>query len=131
MSRTGNNRGFSLLEVLVATVILSTAAVLLFPSFFMASDALGIARDQLVAQPWADNKLWEDSRVLEQAGAGAVGSERGEVLLGKRLYVWERRCDEVEPGLQALTLTLRWTAAGKEHEKAYVAWAPAPQRGTL
>ena len=125
MSRTGNSRGFSLLEILVATVILSTAAVFLFPSFFMASDALGLCRDQLVVEPWADNKLWEDSRTLQQAGADTVAADAGEVILGKRLYAWERSCEEVEPGLFSLVLTVRWTAAGKQHETAYVAWVPA------
>lgn len=124
MSRTGNSRGFSLLEVLVAAVILSIGVVFLFPSFFMASDALGIAHDQLVIQSWADNKLWEDARALEQAGQDAAALDAGEVVLGKETYIWERSSEEVDPGLFALTLTVRWTAAGREHERAYVAWVP-------
>ncbi len=124
MSRTGNSRGFSLLEVLVAAVILSIGVVFLFPSFFMASDALGIAHDQLVIQSWADNKLWEDARALEQAGQDAAALDAGEVVLGKETYIWERSSEEVDPGLFALTLTVRWTAAGREHETVYVAWVP-------
>jgi len=122
MSRTGSRDGFSLLEVLVATVILSVGVVFLFPSLFLATDALGISKDQLVVQPWAENKLWEDSRAVEQAGQAAALLDAGEVRLRQKTYIWERRCEEVEPGLAALTLTVRWTSAGKERQAVYATW---------
>jgi len=125
MSRTGSRDGFSLLEVLVASVILTLGAVFLFPAFFLASDALVIAQDRLQIQSWADNKLWEDAQLLEQIGPHVVSSDVGEVALGKRIYSWERDVQELDPGLFAVTLTLRWRAAGKQHEAVYLTYAPA------
>ncbi len=126
MSRTGNRDGFSLLEVLVATVILSVGVVFLFPSFFMATDALGIVNDQLVVQPWAENKLWEDTQALAQARPAVAGLDAGEVQLEKKTYIWERSSEEVEPGLFALTLVVRWVAGGREHEMVFATYVPTP-----
>ncbi len=126
MSRTGNKDAFSLLEVLVATVILSVGVVFLFPSFFLATDALGITNDQLVALPWAENKLWEDARALERVGPAVAGFDAGQVSLGKKTYIWERSSEEVEPGLFVLTLTVRWVAGGREHEMVYATYVPTP-----
>jgi len=122
MSRTGSKSGFSLLEVLVATVILSVGVVFLFPSFFLATDVLMIARDRLVVQSWAENRLWEEGRALQQVGRGAVGAGSGDVLLGKRMYTWEKRIEEIDPGLSAVTLTVRWAAGGRPREGVYTAW---------
>jgi prepilin-type N-terminal cleavage/methylation domain-containing protein len=122
MSRTGSERGFSLLEVLVATVILSIGVVFLFPSFFMAADALVNTRERLTVQSWAENRLWESARTLEQVGGGVVLSDAGEVLLGKKTYAWEMESGEVDPGLSSLSLTVRWTSGGRMQEAAYVAW---------
>ena len=129
MSRTGSEPGFSLLEVLVATVILSVGALFIFPSFFLATDALGIAKDRLTIQSWAEERLWEDARMLEQAGPGALVADAGEVRLGKRVYVWEKGAEEVEPGLFALTLTARWAAGGQARQETYAAWVAAPGTG--
>jgi len=124
MSRTGSDRGFSLLEILVATVILSVGVVFLFPSFFLAADALAIARDRLVVQSWAENRLWEDAMALEQAGAGAVVADAGEVRLGRKTYTWEKAVGEIEPGLFAMTLTARWMTGGRSREADYTTWVP-------
>lgn len=122
MSRTGNKDAFSLLEVLVASVLLTLGAVFLFPSFFMASDALGIAHDQLVVQPWADDKLWDDAQALAQAGVDVPVFDTGEVVLAGKTYTWERSLEQVDPGLFALALTVRWAVAGKERKAVYVTW---------
>jgi len=71
-----------------------------------------IARDRLVVQSWAENRLWEEGRALQQVGRGAVGAGSG----------WEKRIEEIDPGLSAVTLTVRWAAGGRPREGVYTAW---------
>jgi prepilin-type N-terminal cleavage/methylation domain-containing protein len=127
MSRTGTDLGFSLLEILVATVILSIGVVFLFPSFFLSADALAIARDRLALQTWAQERLWEDGQVLRRMGRGAVAADAGEVRLGPKTYAWEEAVEEKDPGLFVLTLRAGWKAAGRPQEETYVAWIDVPE----
>lgn len=84
-----------------------------------------MARDRLVVQTWAENRLWEDEQTLKQSGPGAVAADAGEVQLGSKTYAWQRDVEEKEPGLSALTLTVRWVTSGQARQDSYISWVAA------
>ncbi len=51
--------GFTLVEVMVATAILSFGLVLIYQAFFTSIDAFDRHLNQLNAQIWLDEKFWQ------------------------------------------------------------------------
>ena len=85
MSLTGNKKnGFTLVEAMFATMVLSLGAVLLYEAFFISIDAFNYCADYLSIASLADEKMWEAQDSLSRTG-GSDLTETGGILeaLGK------------------------------------------------
>ncbi len=123
-------RGFTLLEVLVATLILGLGVVTLIQLSSQGLRLLKLSGDQQQAALLAD-------RLVRTAGPLADGAETGQ----EGGMTWERRVvrrdtpDELipphgpAPGLRALTVTVRW-GAGRSLELSSLRLGPRASEQT-
>ena len=122
-------RGFTLLEVLVATLILSLGVVALIQLSSQGLRLVKLSDDQQQAALLAD-RLARATNVLDE---GAAGGREGAMT-------WERRVavvgtpDELTPTsgptteLRALTVTVRW-GSGRSLELASLRLVPRVREG--
>ena len=119
MSLTGNKKsGFTLAEVLFATMALSLGAMLLYEAFFISIDAFNYCADYLNIASFADEKMWEAQDSLSRSG-GADLTETGGILaaLGKT-FKWNLSyglIDEAQ-SLYRIDLVVSWKE-GKRDER--------------
>ena len=102
--RKGNPRGFLLIELLAAALILSTALVILSRSFSSSAGLLQHASSLLRAEMLLEERLLE----LEEADTLAVGSEEG-TSSGSGTFHWLAEIEKKsEPSLYQIALTVSW-----------------------
>ena len=115
-SRTGNN-AFTLIEVLVASVILFAGLGAVLKAYSMAVIALDSAADVLVSTAWLRDK----AAVMELQGkdGGALMSGGGQTRLEGREYRWEvdAREQTITPNLklQSATISITRSPSGAPH----------------
>ncbi len=109
MSRTGN-KGFTLLEVMVAASVLAAGMLAVFESFFGSLDAYNGYVHYLNIAPWADEKIWEAQAQAAAFGPASRVSSAGVLTLRKKDFTWSLSCDtdEASSGLYKLQLTVFW-----------------------
>lgn len=119
MLRIGNRPGFTLVEVMVATAILSFGVTMLYNAFFICIDSVTYASNRLNAGMWAQNKIWEERDALLRSnmtsGTGTLGTES----FNYRNFDWQGSVQPVDDALMALTLTLSWKEAAKHRTFVY------------
>ena len=110
MSKTGNNKGFTLLEVMVASSVLALGILMIFESFFSSLDAYNGYFHYLNVCPWADEKIWEAQTQVAALGPSAHVDSSGVLTLRKKDFNWSLTCDtgEAASGLYKLQLTVSW-----------------------
>ncbi len=111
--------GFTLIEVMVATVVLVVGVVLIFEAFLLSLDALAVFNNRLNAQWFLNEKIWQiQNRLDEPAMAFLTMQDNGEVLLGTEEYTWESAMQIMDPRqeLYSLNLSLNWQQGNKKIE---------------
>jgi prepilin-type N-terminal cleavage/methylation domain-containing protein len=88
-SRTGNNRGFTLLEVMLASVVLALGTVMIYQAYFSLLNSHAYMSEYLRLSPWMDEKLWEAQDVLAHGGGQAGIETHGGFLQGGRKFAWD------------------------------------------
>ena len=108
-SRTGN-RGFTLIEVMVATVILSLGAVMVYQAFFIAADSYNYCLDYLGIAAWMDDKIFEVQEALSRFGALGGITTSGVLTSRNREFSWDILQELIgqPPDLYRLRLTVTW-----------------------
>lgn len=86
MLSTGNNKGFTLIEVMAATAVLSLGLVLIFEAFFSSLDAFDYYTNYFQAAAFAEEKIWEAQDNLKRFGSLAQMQTEGDIeKKGKKL----------------------------------------------
>lgn len=88
MSRIGIKQGFTLIEVMVATVILAVGTMYLSHSFFITLDSYNYCARYLRVLPWADEKVWEAQESLRRFGPAAVITNAGSFTERGKDFSW-------------------------------------------
>jgi type II secretion system protein I len=91
---TARIRGFTLIEVLVALVILSTGIVLVLGAFEASLSALGRSRDVLLASVMIRERMTEADAQLREAGRWE--GDTAETFSSGRYRGFVRRCEVAE-----------------------------------
>ncbi|MCK4993800.1 MAG: prepilin-type N-terminal cleavage/methylation domain-containing protein [Candidatus Omnitrophica bacterium] len=110
------NNGFTLIEVMVATVVLVVGVVVIFESFLISLDALAVFNNRLNAQWFFEEKICQiQSRLNEPAGAFLPLQSNGVISLGAEEYVWISTMQLVDPiqELYRVNLDLSWQQGNK------------------
>ena len=103
-----NNKGFSLLELIVAVAILSAGIVVVMEAIVSSTRAAGLSCDVVSAVFLAEDKLQE----LEYKEANSMISNEPEESEGEQgKFSWKRALNlDAESGLYALDMELKWKA---------------------
>ncbi|MFA5118406.1 MAG: prepilin-type N-terminal cleavage/methylation domain-containing protein [Candidatus Omnitrophota bacterium] len=82
-------RGFTLIEILVTTTILSLGIVFIYEAFFVSLRAYNYYENYLNVAPWMDDKLWEVQDSFTRTGAYDATAAEGEIIVEGRTYTWQ------------------------------------------
>ena len=82
------NRGFTLIEVMTASAVLSLGVVLVYEAFFTSLNSFNYCSNYLGVSPWADEKIWHAQDVLGCAGPSADIDREGEFKKRNKTFKW-------------------------------------------
>ena len=94
MKTSTSARGFTLVEVMVAMMVIGIAVPALLKALYQQVDATAYLRDKSVAQWVANNKLAEVRIELERSRVLFRGERTGEAEMGGRDWFWEMQTEE-------------------------------------
>jgi len=89
MSRIGTKRGFTLIEVMIATSVLALGAVLIYETFLIALDTFSYSERYLDVAPLANERLWQAQDYLTHLGHLGDLPTHGELTRDGKHYQWE------------------------------------------
>ncbi len=113
------NKGFTLVEVMVATVVLVVGVVGIFEAFLLSLDALAVFNNRLNAQWFFDEKIWQaQNRLDEPAGLFMPMQDNGVMRIGTEEYTWASTMQIIDTRqeLYRINLNLNWQQGNKKME---------------
>ena len=126
----GKGQGFTLVEVLVAVVILSTAAVLILQSLATVSHALNVVENRSNVYAFAVSKMAE-LEMAAREGEGLPEEDRGSFRIGLQAFKWQVSASPVttDPPLELKSVTLRviWHQGSQRHGSKFSTLLKIPQ----
>ena len=127
MSPIGS-KGFTLIEVMIATAILSFGLVLIYQAFFISLDTFNYYLNHLNAQLWLDEKIWQvqdDFRRYKVFSPTKIGDE---FIMGSKDFNWQMGYSSIKPEeLYKVGLTVSWKQGSRRINllrEAYVSYFP-------
>ena len=124
MLKTGI-KGFTLVEVMVTTVVLSLGTMLLYQAFFLSLNTFDYCADYLRVSPWMDEKVWQMQDELTRRGALAGIDTNGELTNRSGSFAWDASygCIDEKHGLYNIDLSLSWKRGQKKISLLRTAYA--------
>jgi prepilin-type N-terminal cleavage/methylation domain-containing protein len=126
-SRTGNKRsgGFTLVEIMVATAVLSFGIISIYQALFITLDAFNYASGYLDVIDQVEEKVWEAQDTLARQGPEAQLETAGTLTVGSRSYGWELSYVSVDENelMYKVDLTAAWKAGKRKAQISRSAYA--------
>ncbi len=85
--------GFTLIEVLVASVILASGLIVVITALARTQEAFRISRNLVFASQIAGEKIAETELQWIEAGKLSLESDQGKIQHGPTSFVWSRQID--------------------------------------
>lgn len=82
------NKGFTLIEVMVAVAVLSLGIVLIFESFFISLDAFNYYFDYLNVASWVNEKVWQAQDNISRFAGLADMKTSGSFVIRNKKFTW-------------------------------------------
>ena len=108
--RIGSDKGFGLIEAMVAVSVLALGAVLIYQSFFIMLDAFNYCRDCLAVTSRVDEEIWQARDSLRRLGGLAEIKTEGEFKTRGKDFKWYLSYYLIGSiqGLYGIDMTLCW-----------------------
>lgn len=116
------NKGFTLLEVMVAAAVLAMGTVLIFQSFFSVLRAYEYCSGYVASSPFAQEKLWLASESI-RAGGILPAQTGGETVIDGRKFKWDISGELARDRVYKVAVRIRWRAGKREPEVTRTAYA--------
>jgi prepilin-type N-terminal cleavage/methylation domain-containing protein len=126
MSKTGNRKkAFTLIEVMLATMVLSLGAVLIHEVFFKSLDTHNYCHNYFSVGYWMDEKIWNVQDSLKQSGPLVSVERNGKFNSGNKDFAWnlsyDLACDAQD--LYKIVLDVSWKEGSRGINLSRVAFA--------
>lgn len=125
------NKAFSLVEVMVATSVLSLGAVLIYEAFFISLDTFNYYSNNLKAIIYIDEKLWHLQDELSRYNTLSATQTSGELTTENKDFIWSTSYEMIDAAdksnLYKIDLALTWKEGTKNvrlSREAYAMYVP-------
>ena len=112
MLKIGNNCAFTLVEVMVASAVLSLGIVMVYEAFFISLDSFSYCNNFLNVASLADEKIWQAQDNLSRLGNLAQIESGGKFINRNKDFEWNLSYAPVDEasGLHTyrIDLSLSW-----------------------
>lgn len=122
MLRIGN-RGFTLMEVMTATCVLSLGTVLIYESFFITLGSFNYYSNYLNVASLLDEKIWAAQDNLSRLGPSSQIETRGEFANRNKNFRWNLSYNLISQNLYQIDLTLSWQEGQRKVKLLRTAYA--------
>ncbi len=110
-------KGFTLIEVLVTTAVLSLGIVLIYRAFFTLLDSFGYYSNYLRVAAFADEKLWQAQDALSCFGPDAGAGSSGRLNIQNKDFNWRLSVSPIgAESLYRLDLAVSWRQGPRTRE---------------
>ncbi len=128
ISKIGNKKeGFTLIEVMIATMVLSITALLVYEAFFISLDTFNYCRDYLDVISLADEKIWQAQDDLSRFGMLTNIAGKGEFVSRNKKFIWNLSNGLVDEAviqkLYKIDFSLSWREGNRSVKIARTAFA--------
>ena len=110
-------KGFTLVEVLVTTAVLSLGIVLIYRAFFTLLDSFGYYSNYLRVAAFADEKLWQAQDALSCFGPDAGAGSSGRLNIQNKDFNWRLSVGPITAeSLYRIDLAVSWRQGPRTRE---------------
>ena len=126
MSKIGSKKkAFTLIEVMLATAVLSLGAVLIHEVFFKSLDTYNYCHNYFSMGYWLDEKIWSVQDNLRQSGPLVNVERNGRFKAGNKDFAWnlsyDLTCDTQD--LYKIVLDVSWREGSRDIKVSRTAFA--------
>lgn len=127
MLRIGS-KGFTLMEVMVATAVLLLGIVFIYEAFFKSLSCISYCSNYLNVMTWADEKIWDAQNRLNQLGPQALVAGQGIFTRRNKDFSWDLSYGAIDENLYKIELALYWQEDRRDVRLTRGAYAIYEQR---
>ena len=126
MLKIGSKKqAFTLIEVMLATMVLSLGAVLIHEVFFKSLDTFNYCHNYFSVGYWLDEKIWSVQDNLRQSGPLANMARDGKFKAGNKDFAWNLSYDLAydTQDLYKIVLDVSWREGPRDIKVSRTAFA--------
>lgn len=124
--RVGWKPSFSLIEAMLAVIILSVGMIVIYEAFFSSLNAFTYSSRRLNVLSWMNEKIWQTQDELVQTGELKTGKSIGSFVDKNRNFDWKMSISSIgqnrDSYLCKLVLTVFWKEPHKKVSLSQVAY---------
>ncbi|MFH1867402.1 MAG: prepilin-type N-terminal cleavage/methylation domain-containing protein [Candidatus Omnitrophota bacterium] len=122
--------GFTMIEVMVATVVLSLGTVLIYEIFFKSLDISRYCSNYLNVVSWADERIWQAQDDVSRFGDLVNISSADDFISNEKEFHWNLSYNllDMEAGLFRIDGSLSWQEGERKRKISRTAYALYTER---